>query len=59
MGGTAITEVLSVFGDVITVLLGSIAQIATFLISNPLTVIALMFTIAGVGFNVVRSWIRN
>lgn len=54
-----ITEVLGVFGEVISTLLGSVASIATFLVSNPLTVIALMLTIAGVGFNVVRSWIRN
>lgn len=55
----SITAVLAQFTAVLGAIVQGIADIAAFLVSNPLTVIAIMLTLVGFGFRVVRSYIHN
>lgn len=59
MEPSSIAGVLTYFGLVITAILNGIGQIASFCIDQPLIIIALMITLAGVGFRIVRSLIHN
>jgi hypothetical protein len=54
-----ITAVLAQFTEVLGAIVTGIADIAGFLVSNPLTVIAIMMTLVGFGFRIVRSYLHN
>ena len=54
-----ITAILADFTAVLGAIVGGIGDIATFVMTNPLLVIAISFTLVGVAFQYVRSFIRN
>lgn len=57
--GAQITAILADFTSVLTLTLSGIGDVFTFMIANPLIVIAVMLTIAGVVVKFGRSLIRQ
>lgn len=55
----SITAILADFTAVLTAIVSGIGDVAAFMVTNPLTVIAIMLTLVGVAFSYVRRFIRN
>ena len=56
---TAITPILADFTLVIAELVDGLSSVVTFLVSNPLTIIAVGLTVTGLVFRIVRGYIHN
>lgn len=54
-----ITALLADFTAVLGAIVGGIGDIAAFIVTNPLLVIAISLTLVGVAFRYVRTFIRN
>lgn len=54
-----ITAILADFTAVLNAIVSGIGDVATFMVTNPLTVIAIMLTLVGVAFSYVRRFMRN
>lgn len=54
-----ITAILADFTLVLGEVVGAISDVAAFLVTNPLTVIAIGLTVAGLAFRIVRGYIHN
>ena len=54
-----ITAILVDFTAVLNAIVSGIGDVATFMVTNPLTVIAIMLTLVGVAFSYVRRFMRN
>jgi hypothetical protein len=55
---TSITSILTAIGSVVGVAITGVGLFAGFIITQPLLIIALMLSIAGFAFGVVRGYIR-
>lgn len=54
-----ITAILASYTAVLTAIVNTIGDIAGWILTNPLLLIAVAFTVVGFGFNIVRSMIKN
>jgi hypothetical protein len=54
-----ITSILSTYSLVLNAIVDTITDIASWILTNPLLLIAVAFTVVGFGFNIVRSMIKN
>jgi len=56
---TSITPILSDFTLVLAELVDGLGSVVTFMVSNPLTIIAVGLTVGGLVFRIVRGYIHN
>lgn len=54
-----ITAILATYTSVLGAIVSTIGDIAAWVLTNPLLLIAVAFTVVGFGFNIVRSMIKN
>ena len=56
---SAITPILTDFTAVLGALVAGLGDVVTFLVGNPLTIIAVGLTVGGLVFRIVRGYIHN